>query len=237
MRFHALSIAIILSATIVSPTVAGDDFGDALSFPPNSLHEFDELLPPAAPSDFGSSDTDGVPRSSLLRPFVGNVALTNRVDMDAAFEMQENLDSTVPASTVGFGHHRIAAGCDGSACNGGCDACETCVSHDHVQLPSSTFLQYFRSNKCNTHVWDGYQQKCNDSRKHLMGDCDCAMKSRRGCRLGSAFGSCGEILPPMPRPACGRKTCDAAPCDSIGCDSVGCDAIGCDGSNCPSCTH
>lgn len=243
MRFSALSIAIILSATIAHQAAANDDFSDVLAdlpfagpsvVPGYAQAPVEELLP--APTGFvlPASGTFQAPHASLQRPVAIATEAVDQVDMHAAFAAQEMFGSTISANTVGFGHHRLAAGCGGSSCDGGCDSgcghggcdsCQSCVAHDDVQLPSSTFLQYFRSNKCNTHVWDGYQQECGFAHKHVMGECDCAAKSRRGCRLGSAFGSCGEILAPMPRAACGLRkgcACDASPCDAAGCDAVGC---------------
>ena len=70
----------------------------------------------------------------------------------------------------------------GGHCQTGCDQDYVCQPHEVPQLPNSTLLQYFRSNKCNTHVWDGYRQKCPSSQKHLMGTCDCFDKKKKaGC--------------------------------------------------------
>ncbi len=74
----------------------------------------------------------------------------------------------------------IAGGCN-RGCNTGCDEAITCVPHDKVVLPNSTLRQYFRSNKCYVHVWDGYRQKCGSSHDHLMGNCDCFDPNRKGC--------------------------------------------------------
>lgn len=251
MRFSALSIAIIFSATIAHHATANNAFSDVLaelkfagpsndapSVPSYAQARIEELLP--APTGFVLPEAASVSTAkvSLQRPIVNAAAPETQIDMDAAFTAQEIFGSTISANTVGFGHHGLASGCAGLSCDGGCDSacghggcesCQSCVAHDDVQLPSSTFLQYFRSNKCNTHVWDGYQQKCGHSHKHVMGECDCAAKSSRGCRLGSAFGSCGEILAPMPRAACGlRKACN---CDASHCDS------GCDDAGCADCSH
>ncbi len=57
-----------------------------------------------------------------------------------------------------------------SGCNTGCDQGMICMPHDKVNLPQSTLRQYFRSNKCYTHVWDGYRQCCGADHAHLMGD-------------------------------------------------------------------
>lgn len=247
MRFSALSIAIILSATIAHQAAANDYFSDVpagrQSAGPadysSSVHSdahaaVEERLPAPTGGVFSGSDAGRAPRVSLQRPIVGETVPVDQVDLRAAFAAQEMFGSTIPAKTVGFGHHRLAAGCDGISCDVGCDSgcghggcysCQSCVAHGDVQLPTSTLLQFFRSNKCNTHVWDGYQQKCGLVHKHVMGECDCAAKSHCGCRLGSAFGSCGEILPPMPRAACGLRkacACDVSPCGGGGCDGFGC---------------
>ena len=116
----------------------------------------------------------------------------------------------------------IDAGC---GCQSGCgltgcglgkckqEAKAVCMPRTEVNLPSSTLRQYFRSNRCNTNIWDGYSQKCDSNHEHAHGTCDCHVKKKRGCCLG---GGCGEILPP-------RQCFDA--CDA-GCDACG---SGCDG--------
>ncbi|TWU59329.1 hypothetical protein Poly51_21170 [Rubripirellula tenax] len=166
-----------------------------------------------------------VPQASLRDPFVANNRSSGPTDIDlnTAFAVQEfeSSGNRVAAQSVGLGRHR-AAGCDSPTCAGGncgCGGCgnrgnETvidCTPHRAPNLPSSSFIQYFRSEKCNTNVWDNYSRPCGRVHAHSHGTCDCFNKSR----------SCGELLAPCGRTGCGGcagcdKACDS-PCDT-GCD-------------------
>jgi hypothetical protein len=119
------------------------------------------------------------------------------INFDAAFAAQE-----VPSKTVGhlFHHNR---GCDSGCAE---ETVINCSPHVKPNLPSSTLYQYFRTNKCNTHVWDGYQQKCRSANKHINGTCDCfdGKHGKRGCGL------CGDH---------GCSSCQSGSCDSTGCTS------------------
>lgn len=92
---------------------------------------------------------------------------------------------------------------------------KVCPPRTAVNLPASTLHQYFRSDRCNTNVWDGYTRECSDDHKHANGTCDCGTKKKRSCLTGLCGGRCGEVLPP--RQAC--NDCDS--CDA-GCDSGCC---------------
>ncbi len=69
-----------------------------------------------------------------------------------------------------------------------------CQPYMPPQLPTSTFYQYWRSNACNTHVWDGYRNQC---KPHI--DLSIHGKSH-GCNSG-----CGN--------GCDNGGCAAAPTD------------------------
>ena len=103
--------------------------------------------------------------------------------------------------------------CSSGQCGGGKhSAPKRCVARKPVNLPSSSFRQYFRSNACYTNVWDGYSRECGKNHDCLHGDCDCHSKKQRGCLARG-----GVTLPP--RPSChGCGGCDAG-CD-VGCDSA-----------------
>ena len=104
-----------------------------------------------------------------------------------------------------------SASCDGSGCDSSCGCqlprldsqlfdpgcCETpqcrescveeeafiCEPHRVPNLPSSTLLQYFRSDNTYTNIWDGFaaerQKRYRHTRKHITGNCDCASKSHQ----------------------------------------------------------
>ena len=89
---------------------------------------------------------------------------------------------------------------------------KVCMPRNDVNLPSSTMLQTYRSDRCYTNVWDGYSRECGNNHKHIHGTCDCGTKKKRSCLSGRCGGGCGEILPP--RQACNAcDSCDAS-CDS-----------------------
>ncbi|WP_182869290.1 hypothetical protein [Stieleria mannarensis] len=60
----------------------------------------------------------------------------------------------------------------------------SCQPYTPPQLPTSTFYQYWRSNACNVHVWDGFQNRC---RTHI--DLSIHGKSH-GCKNGCCNGNC-----------------------------------------------
>jgi hypothetical protein len=86
-----------------------------------------------------------------------------------------------------------AGNCNSCATNHrhGCENVVTCIPHLPPNLPHSTFLQYFRSNKCNSNVWQGYQQKCGLGHHHVQGTCDCFNPHRKDC-FGITNSHCGN---------------------------------------------
>lgn len=87
-----------------------------------------------------------------------------------------------------------------------------CQPYTPPQVPTSTFYQYWRSNACNVHVWDGFKNRC-----HARVDLSIHPKHSSGCG-GCASGACNNIQPaavadcgPAPAEWCGKA---AAPCDA-----------------------
>ncbi|WP_345683347.1 hypothetical protein [Novipirellula caenicola] len=84
------------------------------------------------------------------------------------------------------GHH----GCrDGCASRAACEPAYICRPHEVPVLPSSTLRQYFRSDPCNVHLWDGYalerQQHCDKHHKHIHNRCECNNRGQcESCVLG-----------------------------------------------------
>ncbi|MFK8111558.1 MAG: hypothetical protein AB8B91_05135 [Rubripirellula sp.] len=110
-------------------------------------------------------------------------AISSPFDLDAAFELQDLESGRAPAKSVGhILHHSSTSDC---GCDTGCDNVITCTPHVKPSLPSSTFQQYFRSNKCAVNVWDGYRQPCGPCQKHIQGRCDCFDK--QGNCLSGAY--------------------------------------------------
>ncbi|MCA9139003.1 MAG: hypothetical protein KDB00_19660, partial [Planctomycetales bacterium] len=94
-----------------------------------------------------------------------------------------------------------------------------CQPYTPPQLPTSTFYQYWRSNACNVHVWDGFKNRC-----HSRVDLSIHPKHSKGCN-DCAGGGCNNIHPagvvdcgPAPAEWCGKAACDtASSCDA--CDA------------------
>ena len=55
-----------------------------------------------------------------------------------------------------------------------------CRTREAVQLPTSSFYEYFRSHPCYTNVWEGYGIHCGSHHKHLHGECECFKNSSTG---------------------------------------------------------
>lgn len=152
--------------------------------------------------------------------------LKNRLNPDSACD--GGCDSCEPACEPACESCVVlppnSCGCEGCG-RGGLKSClakhrkqeevKVCLPRREVNLPQSTFHQYFRSNRCYTNIWDGYSKECGDSHKHIHGTCDCHVKKqRKSCLAGRCGGGCGEVLAP------------AMPCGPVGCD--GCGDSGCD---------
>ncbi len=165
---------------------------------------------------------EGAPTVSLQEPLAADLPQTvPQIDLDAAFALQE-IKSGVDAQAAS---HLLDHDKQGS-----CDEGILCTPHVPASLPTSSFYQYFRSNKCNTNVWDGYRQNCRSANKHLNGTCDCfkvkPKKKRDDC--------CGQIYD-APVAAC--NDCEVRPrrkilpieksCNDCTACETSCDA-GCD---------
>ena len=130
---------------------------------------------------------------------------TADVDFGMIFSSQDATDSALTSQPipvlVGHRLHR----CDVEAC----DEEIICRPHQRPTLPSSTILQYFRSNSCYSNVWDGYEQECRhhcgDNHKHIHGECDCFEKKSKRVSFHSPF----------------RRDCNA--CESCDAPATACD--------------
>lgn len=108
-----------------------------------------------------------------------------------------------------------AGGCaDGGCASGGCGQDGFCTPHNQPNLPGSTLRQYWRSNACNSNVWDGYQNEC----RKPMGP-----KKERNC-FGRSHAPAPIVVP-------SQAPCDTPACDvqqyipaQAACDSGSCDA-------------
>lgn len=110
---------------------------------------------------------------------------TPSVDFETMFKQQDATDSALASEVtpvlVGHKlHARDVECCDTESC----DDVIVCRPREVPSLPTSTILEYFRSNTCHTHIWDGYEQECRqycgDHHKHIHGECDCFNKKGKG---------------------------------------------------------
>lgn len=218
-----VGLGLVLSA-IIAPQAApaGDDFSallEDLSFagPQRSrpaASAFAAAPRQQAPATFhptAAAVDHGItlpPAATLSAPIAGDRPETAKFDMAAAVAVQQmELGlAAAPAQTVGCIKHEMN-GCDGCADCGCQTEAPVCIPRRPVQLPTSTFLEYFSSDPCHTGVWDGYQRGCS----RLYEGCE-PCKKKGGC----AGGGCGEILPPVPRTRAVRaRVVPVAPsCDS-----------------------
>ena len=210
--------------------------------PAEAKNDFDSLLEDI---NFGSAggDIDQVaPRSASYRiaqtPELASPQADALVDPPAAAVPVAMDTEALPApSTIApnSAQEAVVADCGGQCndgcsgqCGNGCGDCGHrfikegfCQPYTPPQLPNSTFYQYWRSNACNTHVWDGFRNRCHaqiDLSVHHKSNCGCndgcgsngcGNACNQGCDLGS--GDCG----PVPAEWCRKQDCDSGGCDSM----------------------
>ncbi len=174
---HKSIIAFAFLATLASVAIAtADDFSALLadlSF--GDVPALNEHLtptdPPEQPQLRQLPDELTMPGAVELQAPVSTelTIIDDQVDLEAAFAVQQP-KSGIEAQPVGHCLlHDDCADCDQPES----ESEFTCTPHVTPSLPYSTFYQYFRSNKCNTNVWDGYRQHCRCSNSHINGTCDC----------------------------------------------------------------
>ena len=132
--------------------------------------------------------------------------------------------------------------CNARGCRGLFESHHGCVPHTPPNLPTSTFYQYFKSNSCNTRVWDGFQNRCYGN-KHSTGQCNCFEPRQKlgcglgclsrgvhrasclgGCESGDCDSGCHELPAGWGVESCdGEATCGAAPACDTACDAPCCD--------------
>ncbi len=170
------------------PAISASTALDALD-EPVATPQLEAVGPPQPKVNFNELFTsqDIAPTDAAVTPIVPNVA-----------PMVDPIPMPMVNPMAMAGPMAGSAGCCDNGCGprDGCNGGLVCRPHVKPNLPSSTFLQYFRSNRCYSNVWDGYRQKCGLGHHHLHGTCDCYDPNREGClgvkRAGcqSCDGSC-----------------------------------------------
>ena len=103
------------------------------------------------------------------------LAEVNLIDVTNALPAQ--IVTIQPREAKSVGHRLQKQACETHAYQTGV-VCRPRVSPN---LPTSTFLQYFRGNPCYSNAWDGYGYECGPQHAHLDGECDCFKGKNAGC--------------------------------------------------------
>ena len=229
-RRCALLAVFAASISVVGPAQAKNDF-DALLADINfgaAAAEFDDVAPPSASDTIAeASELASAQADALLDPLAvvpAAVPAEAPMAMPAAPTAAETLPAPPMPALIPVDVAAVAdcGGQCGDACSGQCG--NRCGHHGHKliqegycqpyippQLPTSTFYQYWRSNACNTQVWDGFRNRCHpkiDLSIHHKSNCGCGNGCDQGCSLAPV--DCG----PAPTEWCGKQACDSVACDA-----------------------
>lgn len=117
------------------------------------------------------------PKAILSRP-VPDAAPLVEINLSELNEMMPpKTVSSQPTETKSVGHRRQNSACEPHGYERGI----VCMPRVSPNLPTSTFLQYFRGNPCYSNVWDGYRFDCGSHHAHIHGECDCFKRKNSGC--------------------------------------------------------
>lgn len=117
------------------------------------------------------------PKAMLAEPVPVTVPLMEIDLLKAADADLPSVVSIQPVETKSVGHRHHNSACEPYGYERGI----VCMPRVSPNLPTSTFLQYFRGNPCYTNVWDGYRYDCGSHHAHIHGECDCFKRGNSGC--------------------------------------------------------
>ena len=117
------------------------------------------------------------PKAVLAEPVPVTVPLMEIDPLKAADADLPSVVSIQPVETKSVGHRHHNSACEPYGYERGI----VCMPRVSPNLPTSTFLQYFRGNPCYTNVWDGYRYDCGSHHAHIHGECDCFKRGNSGC--------------------------------------------------------
>ena len=121
--------------------------------------------------------SESAPNAVLKEP-VPNAAPLTDINLSKLVEASSPKVALVqPVGTKSVGHRQHNTACEPLGYESGI-VCRPRVSPN---LPTSTFLQYFRGNPCYSNAWDGYSYDCGSHHAHLHGECDCFKGKNSGC--------------------------------------------------------
>lgn len=124
-----------------------------------------------------SPPPESASKAVLKNPVPNAVSPTNvgMVDGSTSSPPKVVMVHPVENKSVGHHHHRQASEPRGY------ETVVVCRPRIASNLPTSTFLQYFRGSPCYSNVWDGYRYECGTPHTHLHGECDCFKGKSSGC--------------------------------------------------------
>jgi hypothetical protein len=108
-------------------------------------------------------------------PNVESLADVDVLEVEAASPPKAVFVQPVETKSIGHRHHSQV--CSPRVYETGV----VCRPRVTPNLPTSTFLQYFRGNPCYSNAWDGYRYDCGSHHAHLHGECDCFKGKNAGC--------------------------------------------------------
>ena len=141
-----------------------------------ALPAFSELVA-AGPGLQLPPEPEPEPKAVLAEPVPVTVPLMEIDPLKAADADLPSVVSIQPVETKSVGHRHHNSACEPYRYERGI----VCMPRVSPNLPTSTFLQYFRGNPCYTNVWDGYRYDCGSHHAHIHGECDCFKRGNSGC--------------------------------------------------------
>jgi len=141
-----------------------------------ALPAFSELVA-AGPGLQLPPEPEPEPKAVLAEPVPVTVPLMEIDLLKAADADLPSVVSIQPVETKSVGHRHHNSACEPYGYERGI----VCMPRVSPNLPTSTFLQYFRGNPCYTNVWDGYRYDCGSHHAHIHGECDCFKRGNSGC--------------------------------------------------------
>jgi len=137
---------------------------------------------PALPDTFAPVPVMAMPSTPIVKtvledPIPDSMPQFEVNLIDVANALPADIVTIPPMEAQSVGHRHQNAACQVPAY----ETRVVCRPRGNPNLPTSTFLQYFRGNPCYSNVWNGYRYDCGPHHAHLHGECDCFKGKKAGC--------------------------------------------------------
>ena len=139
----------------------------------SQLPEFSELV---ASGSGLQLPAEPAPKAVLNEPVAESEPQQN-VDLPEVMNRQPSEIALQPVETTSVGHREYRKDCAPQHYH----AEIICQPRYTPNLPTSTFLQYFRGNPCYSNVWVGYRYDCGPQHAHIHGACGCLQGKNNDC--------------------------------------------------------